>query len=343
MKTTKKYKTIKKTKKNKTTKNISKFQFSNNLENLVISSCIKCKHPDKIYINNPVLMTDNKLIDKIYSQPRKTEFDSVSAILDNTKYPKIFGSNIDTIFFCNVIKHNKNKFKNIKSFFELGIGGGFISKYILSKFNIKHAYLNDIEKQAIDYAATNLNLPKINNSKMKTKNITSPFNCKIIEKNGITFIQGDGINSLEYLIPSQLDLLVCNPPYIPSSKNENDLDVNSPNFWEGTRLLRYLLKNYSKYTNNLLMIVSSLSLVNKYVINELSNVKFKILDNHNVPIKVYSNGKNILDNPKIMKILKSNKKQIIINNNVFNIGIINNNNDDTWEYKHTIYFLYLYI
>ena len=213
----------------------------------------------------------------------------------------------------------------------------------MSKFNIKHAYLNDIEKQAIDYAATNLNLPKINNSKMKTKNITSPFNCKIIEKNGITFIQGDGINSLEYLIPSQLDLLVCNPPYIPSSKNENDLDVNSPNFWEGTRLLRYLLKNYSKYTNNLLMIVSSLSLVNKYVINELSNVKFKILDNHNVPIKVYSNGKNILDNPKIMKILKSNKKQIIINNNVFNIGIINNNNDDTWEYKHTIYFLYLYI
>jgi methylase of polypeptide subunit release factors len=333
-----------KTKKNKTKKNITEFLFSDSLDKLFINSCLKCKQPNKIYINNPVLMTDNKLIDKIYSQPRKTTFDGVNAILDNTKYPKIFGSNIDTIFFCHVLKQNKNKFKKIKSFFELGIGGGFISKYILSKFNIKKAYLNDIEKQAIDYAVTDLNLPKLLKSEMKTTTIKKPFNCKIIEKNGIQFFQGDGINTLQFLISERLDLLVSNPPYIPSSKNENDLDINSPNFWEGTRLLRYLLQNYSKYANNLLMIISSLSLVNEYVVNELSNVKFKLLENHTIPIKVYNNGKNILDNKKIMKLLTSDKKRITINNNTFNVGIVNNNDDDNdWKYKHTLYFVYFYM
>ena len=335
-----------KTKNNKTKKNITSFLFSDNLDKLFISPCLKCKQPNKIYINNPVLMTDNKLIDKIYSQPRKTMFDGVHAILDNTKYPKIFGSNIDTIFFCHALKQNKNKFKKIKSFFELGIGGGFISKYILSKFNIKKAYLNDVDKQSIDYAVTDLNLPKLLKSELKTTTIKKPFNCKIIEKNGIKFFQGDGINTLQFLISERLDLLVCNPPYIPSSKNENDLDINSPNFWEGTRLIRYLLQNYSKYANNLLMIVSSLSLINKYVVNDLSNVKIKILENHTIPIKVYNNGKNILDNKKIMKLLTSDKKQITINNNTFNVGIVNNDDDadgDDWKYKHTIYFVYLYM
>jgi methylase of polypeptide subunit release factors len=332
-----------KTRKNKSRKNITEFLFSDNLDKLFISSCLKCKQPDKIYINNPVLMTDNKLIDKIYSQPRKTMFDGVHAILDNTKYPKIFGSNIDTIFFCHVLKQNRSKFGRIKSFFELGIGGGFISKYILSKFNIKKAYLNDIEKQSIDYAVSDLNLPKILNSELKTTTIQKPFNCKITEKNGITFFQGDGINTLKFLIPERLDLLVCNPPYIPSSKKEYDLDINSPNFWEGTRLLRYLLQNYSKYANHLLMIVSSLSLVNEYVVKELSNVKFKVLENHTVPIKVYNNGKNILDNKKIMGLLSSDKKQININNYTFNVGIVNNHGNDDWKYNHTIYFVYLYM
>jgi len=334
-----------KLRKNKTLKNkpqnITNFKFSDNLEELFISSCIKCKHPNKIYINNPVLMSDPKLIDKIYSQPRKTEFDGVSAILDNKKYPKIFGSNIDTIFFCHVIKKNKNKLKNVETFFELGVGGGFISKYILSKFNIKKAFLNDIEKQVIDYATTDLDLPKISNSKIKTTTITSPFNCNIVEKNGITFFQGDGINVLQHLIKPRVDLLVCNPPYIPSSKNENDLDINSPNFWEGTRLLRYLLKNFSTFATKLLMIVSSLSLVNKFVIDELSKVRFQILENHTVPIKVYSNGQNILDNKHVMDLLTTNNKQISINNNTFNVGIVNDSNDD-WKYKHTIYFVYIY-
>lgn len=339
--TLKKKSKIKKTFK-KTSKNITTMKLSNNLEDLVISSCLKCKYPSKFYIHNPVLMTDNKLIDKIYSQPRQTIFDGVSAILDNTKYPNIFGSNIDTIYFCNVLKKNKEKFKNIETFFELGIGGGFISKYILSKFKIKEAFLNDIDKQSIEYAVNDLDLPKLSNSKIKTTNITSPFKCKIIEKNGITFYEGDGLYVLQFLISKRLDILVCNPPYIPSSKKEKDLDINSPNFWEGTRLLRYLLKNFSKYTNNLIMIISSLSFINKYVVNELLQVKYKILEHHNVPLKVYNNGKNILDNNKIMKLLNSDKKQITINNNIFNVGIINDN-DDVWKYKHTIYFIHAYI
>ena len=149
------------TKKTRKKNKVTSFEFTNDVEDLEIRSCLNCKNPNKILIHSPVLMTNNKLIHQIYSQPRKTEFDGVSATLDNNKYPNIFGSNIDTIYFCNVLKENKSFFKNIKSFFELGIGGGFISKYILSKFNIKEAFLNDIEGEAIDYAVNDLQLPKI--------------------------------------------------------------------------------------------------------------------------------------------------------------------------------------
>jgi hypothetical protein len=324
------------------TKKITTFHFSNHLDDLSIKSCLNCKQTDTIHIHKPVLMTDNKLIDELYSQPRKTEFDGVSAILDNEKYPKIFGSNIDTIYFCNVLKKHKHLFKNIKSFFELGIGGSFISKYIISKFNIKEAYLNDIEKDAIDYAVQDLDLPKITTSSMKTTMITSPFHCKKIEKNGITFFQGDGLEVLKHLfVPKRLDLLVCNPPYIPSSRKEVDLNVNSPNFWEGTRLLRYLLKNYSIYADHLVMIISSLSFINEYVIHELNKVKFKVLEQHTVPLKVFHNGKNILEDNKMIKLLQSNKKKITIQNKSFHVGLIDDPND-LWKYKHTIYFIHAY-
>jgi hypothetical protein len=46
-----------------------------------------------------------------------------------------------------------------------------------------------------------------------------------------------------------------------------------------------------------------------------------------------------------MKLLTSYKKQITINNNTFNVGIVNNNDDinNDWKYNHTIYFIYLYM
>ena len=54
-----------KPKTNNTKKHITTFKFSNNLNELFISSCLKCKYPSKIYIHDPVLVSDNKLIDNI--------------------------------------------------------------------------------------------------------------------------------------------------------------------------------------------------------------------------------------------------------------------------------------
>jgi tRNA1(Val) A37 N6-methylase TrmN6 len=208
---------------------------------------------------------------------------------------------------------------------------------------VREAYLNDIEKDAIEYATHDLELPKITNSATKTTTITTPFHCKKTEKNGITFFQGDGLDVLKhFFIPKRLDLLVCNPPYIPSSTKEKDLDETSPNFWEGTRLLRYLLKNYSTYADHLVMIISSLSFINEYVIHELNNVNFKVLEQHTVPVKVYHDGKNILEDDKMLKLLHSDKKQVTIHGKTFDVGLIDDPND-LWKYKHTIYFVHAHI
>jgi len=326
-------------------KNKSFFDFGNSIDTLTIKKCINKKCNDTILIDKPVLMSDKKLINKIYSNSvRVTTFDNVTAILNSDKYPDIFGTNIDTILLCNSIKNNYVKFKNIKNFLELGIGGGFISKYIASKFKINSGVLIDIDSQCINYAVNELEMPKINNEPEKISYIYNPFKCKIIKKNGYTFMQGDGISILNkfFMNSNKLDLLVCNPPYIPSSDSENDLDINAPNFWEGTRLLRYLVLNYNKFADKCIIIVSSLSLVNRYVVSSLKKCKFKILDSHEVPIKVFNERGNILDNPKTLKLLTPINKNITINGHKFKRGTIKSNIENYYPYFHQVNILLLH-
>ena len=326
------------------------FKFDDDIDKLIIKSCFRGKC-EGIEINKPILMSDKVLIDNIYNlNIRKTIFDNVSAILDNNKYPNIFGSNIDTILLCNALKKNYKLFKNINNFLELGIGGGFISKYISSKFKIKEAILIDIEQESINYAIKDLKLPKLKNKKKETYYKYTPFKCKIVKKNGYIFMQGDGLKIMNYylngdnrILKNNLDLIVCNPPYIPSGPSENDLDINSPNFWEGTRLLRYLILHFDKYSNHCVCIVSSLSLVNKYVIDALKYRKFKVLDSHLIPIKVYNKDGNILDNPKILNLLISKRKKVKINKVEFNIGAIKGSKEDLYPYYHKVNIVYFYI
>lgn len=350
-------KSHKKTRKTRKTRKILKkkrnvtFKFNDDVDELTIKSCLK-KKCNTIEINKPNLMTDKALIDNIYNfNIRKTIFDNVSAILDNNKYPNIFGSNIDTILLCNALKNNYNLFKNITNFLELGIGGGFISKYISSKFKIKKAILIDIEPECINYAIKDLKLPKLKNQKKKIYYKYEPFKCKIVKEDGYIFMQGDGLKIINYyfkknnnlILNNNLDLIVCNPPYIPSSSTENDLDINSPNFWEGTRLLRYLILNFDKFSNKCVCIVSSLSLVNKYVIDALKYRKFKVLDSHLVPIKVFNKDGNILDNPKILNLLISKTKTVDINKVKFDIGAIKGSKKNLYPYYHKVNILYFYI
>jgi hypothetical protein len=89
------------------------------------------------------------------------------------------------------------------------------------------------------------------------------------------------------------------------------------------------------------MIISSLSFINEYVIHELNKVKFKVLEQHTVPLKVFHDGKNILEDNKMVKLLQSNKKKITIHNKLFHVGLIDDPND-LWKYKHTIYFIHAY-
>ena len=83
-----------------------------------------------------------------------------------------------------------------------GDGKPMICLFLISPFLFLVSVTFSLVKTflSITIFVTDLNLPKLLISELKTTTIKTPFNCKIIEKNGIKFFQGDGINTLQFLI-----------------------------------------------------------------------------------------------------------------------------------------------
>jgi len=316
--------------------NITNYDFSENMDNLTIQKCSK-KKCNKIEINEPELIIDKQLVNSLLADPiKKICFDDVCIMFNIKKYNDVLGPNIDTISICYSIKENKNMLKNINSFIEIGVGSGFITKYICSKFNINKAYLNDINKSAIKYCIDELELPVLKYEK-KTKQYyyKNDTSYEITNLNGYSFFRGDGIIFLQTL-KTKVDLLVCNPPYIPKNNKLIDFNKNDINWFEGTNLLRYLILNYQLYANNLIINFSSTSLLNDDTINCLKQKQFKLLYSHKVPLKI-DNSKGLF-NKKKYDFLTSVNKNITINKQVFHIGAIKSN--DLYPLYHIIYIVY---
>ena len=316
--------------------NITNFDFSENIDNLSIENCIKNKC-NKIEIPNPKLMVDKQLIKNLtIDSNKKICFDDVCIIFNSEKYNDVLPPNIDTITICYSIKQLKNMLKNIKSFIEIGVGSGFITKYICSKFNINKAYLNDINKNSIKYCINELELPVLKYEKKSKhyyyKNDTS---YEITNQDGYSFFRGDGIIFLNTL-KTKVDLLVCNPPYIPKNNKLIDFNKNDINWFEGTNLLRYLILNYHLYAYNSILNFSSTSLLNDDTINCLKQKKFKILYSSKVPLKI-NNSKGLF-NKKKYDFLTSVNKNITINKQVFHVGAIKS--DDLYPLYHIVYVVY---
>jgi len=319
---------------------ITKFEFNNDATLLTIYNC----HDDyceKLFdLKNPTLMTDipnslkacsNKnntlaLVLSVYnySKTRKILYDQVEIDFDQSKYPNVFGPNIDTILFCySFQKMISFPMFPITSFLEIGVGSGFISKYILEKKKNINSTLIDINPNSIEY-----NLTHFPNHHFQETNKYSYFNNfnKVYKSHDdkITLIHGDALILIDLIKTKQIsryDLIVCNPPYIPIDMEEDieselDFNVVPKNFFQGTYLLRYILKNFENITNNcLLMGISSTSFCIPFVKNDLENLTIhnhiEILVERRVPLKVFDTELKIWihDDENIKTFLTTHSKE----------------------------------
>lgn len=329
-------------------KDIAKFTFEDiekSVDNLTLEHCKDDKCMKYAIINQPVLMTDiiafnkNKINKSLKSEDfynidnRLTIYNNVELLFNQFKYNKIFGPNIDTILFCSAIdKFYKNH--NINHFLEIGIGSGYISKYIANKNNDIKGTLIDIESQAIEFAKTKLDLP--NTLSNKWTNIIDK-NFIIFKQNNFKLIEGDALKLIFLMINNKwdekYDLIICNPPYIPKTIEEKDVEPSNKkiakNFFEGTYLMRYILKNLDNITSNsIIIILSSTSFKVPYLKDELLSLikkgwNISILLQRKVPLKVYNNNNYIHNNKDWVDfLLNKSIKTIKIGNNKFKCGAI---------------------
>jgi len=309
---------------------ITKFEFNKDVSLLTISNCRNDCCEKLFDLKNPTLMTDipksliacrNKnnhiaLVLSVYnySKIRKILYDQVEIDFDQSKYPNVFGPNIDTILFCYSLQ--KLSAFPFHSCLEIGIGSGFISKYIIEKQKNTCSTLIDINPNSVEY-----NLTHFPNHHLQETNKHSCFNKVYTSYDDkITLIHGDALILIDLLKTKKIpkyDLIVCNPPYIPIELEEDvdrELDFNllPKNFFQGTYLMRYILKNFENITNNcLLMCFSSTSFCVPFVQLELDRLtihnNLEILVERRIPLKVFDTDKKywIQDDENIKSFLTS--------------------------------------
>lgn len=236
-----------------------------------------------------------------------TEYDGVSITFDKVKYPDVFGPNIDTVLVCKALKGLLPKFEGGR-FLEVGTGSGLISKYVATKDSTMRLVLVDVNPQAIKYALTDLMLPTANSAEVdQIKNAASTVpNTTWPKKWEDTWARAIGRYKF-YVVDATLllnrgdvekpNILVCNPPYIPTARSmqessASEYDLSDPNFWEGTSVMKYLIDKVDTLTaGSLVMIVTSVSFRDPGVARCLNaaverHITVKVLTQHEVPLKV---------------------------------------------------------
>lgn len=318
---------------------------------LILQKCNESECKDYTVINKPILMSNvlhYKFLKSFYNiDKRLTVFNGVELLFNQKKYKNVFGPNIDTILFCAALEILKKT--NVKTFIEIGIGSGYISKYIATKLPDAHGTLIDIEPQAIDFAKSDLSLPgtiKENWTVIKDKSFTRMFS-----QDKYLIIEGDALKLIDNIIKKQwsidYQMVLCNPPYIPKSNEKQNVDIHDPiiakNFFEGTYLMRYMLNNIeSLTTETMVLILSSTSFqvshvkeCFKEVINKGWNLR--VLIKRQVPLKVYdANGVFIYDNKEWKQFLLTKTGEFRIKNIPFYKGAIVDK-DSKYPMHHIVY------
>lgn len=238
-------------------------------------------HPDDHILRvaqfqDPVLITDNHKIGALGAldpvqrdtvlalygmKSRTTSYDGTSLRFVQSNHPGVWGPSIDTLLVCRAFAGLD--MSGAKRVVEIGAGSGFISKFLLERHpEIERATLVDVSPLAI---------------KACQEAVTDPR---------ARFYTGDGE---EFLENASVDLVVCNPPYIPRPSSIDD------NPYEGIRLLVDLIHNTPSYLRpggRLILNISSLCRQIAMDAVAHADVRAHTIDQLEVPLKVF----NVLNN-----------------------------------------------
>jgi hypothetical protein len=232
-------------------------------------------------LQDPVLMTDlhkiaqlepriRDTVAKFCESPKKaTRYDSVELVFEQAQHPGVWGPNIDTLLMCRALK--QARLKSVRFAVEVGCGSGFIGLYLLKNApSLQKLTMLDINPRAVACAREAIRDPRVD------------------------FVQERGE---VWLRQNKIDLLVCNPPYIPRPKSLAD------NAYEGVDLLAFFILNGSQFLlPGGCMFVNSSS-VSERVLGSLweqSSLRHTEVDRMEVPLKVL----NVLNCPEWMDYLK---------------------------------------
>jgi len=230
----------------------------------------------KIYLLGEDKSGDSTLRETIwalYTSPiKKTRYNNVEIKFEQAKYPTVWGPSIDTLLFAKALE--KVYLKGSKTAAEIGTGSGYLSKYLLHHSpQLESLAVIDINSDATLCAKDCINDPRA------------------------IFHTGDG---MKFLNGKGFDLVMCNPPYIPRPLAVED------NPYEGVGLLRDLILEARNYLNPSGKMVTNISSLSNHIIDKAideSGVKVKLLEEMEVPLKVF----NVLNNKKWRDYLIENK------------------------------------
>jgi len=178
---------------------------------------------------------------------------------------RVWPPSIDSLLLAKILKEQSYFKKPMKSIIDMGCGTGFLG-ILLAKNNvfIHKIYAIDISEESLLSTTLNAQINKIDSKKLK-------------------IIRSDSFSNVPKNI--KVDLIVCNPPYIPifSGKNKNYRFAS----FSGTKLLEDIIRYSGYFTKEIVFLYSSVSL---HVVNNVnSEVKIKkreILLRKELPFRV---------------------------------------------------------
>jgi hypothetical protein len=158
-----------------------------------------------------------RVLDLIGDQSRLTYHNGLPITWDKNIDGKAWSTNIDTVYFSDWLRACGALNETVKVSAEVGCGAGGISQAVLANCpNLTEHVYTDIDPNAINCARRNL----------------TPLAGDV----EVSWRIGKGIHGI--VAPGTLDILVTNPPYIPTPTGEGDKD-----HYSGTKLIKRLFED----------------------------------------------------------------------------------------------------
>lgn len=175
-------------------------------------------YPDNFIAEEVPRESRSRIITLYGRQRRLTRFRDVAVDWDNHEDFRVWTTNIDTVVFINTLKElGIFDDQSIKNILEVGCGGGHITATIAHQMPwLSALYYSDILREALNCT---------------TRNAERYIQARFVLHPMI----GKGIR----LVPNDLDLLICNPPYIPIAPFQHQ-DETDP--YRGTGLIREMME-----------------------------------------------------------------------------------------------------